>query len=400
MSPRKRKRLQQSQETDYGNDNGIIDNVNATTEAIEQPTNDRLEKECEVWEAFREEHFEAIEQLPLTLHRQYALMHELDQQANGISADLLPMLQKYILKRREMNLSSVSKPRDNVSATHEEVDSDGKSATSLHLTHVDPSDGVHSQAAPLSNGLNKATQRLPSEAWATLQTIPDDGLTNRLNNPITTRETLSHIALLTEELLRASEEKVNIAKAAYDSVDRHCRILEQAIKDQESSIALGPRPGHLAPNSISDLILSRSTGRLRATLSPLDGGELEPGVVPTEEQENAAPISDVEQDAHNFTEGKRGRGRRKGRVQKQDEYLAQAVPLTITLPAQPVTAAAAAEEETYCYCNQGSFGEMIACDDKKCVRGWYHLKCVDLDMAPEGRWYCPDCQPKHRRRRK
>ena len=36
--------------------------------------------------------------------------------------------------------------------------------------------------------------------------------------PQTTREMLSHIAWLSEEILRASDEKVNLAQAAYDSV--------------------------------------------------------------------------------------------------------------------------------------------------------------------------------------
>lgn len=61
----------------------------------------RLEKEREVWDAVREEHFEGsslrlmlalvliftsllvVDQVPLTLHRQYTLMRELDQQTHG-----------------------------------------------------------------------------------------------------------------------------------------------------------------------------------------------------------------------------------------------------------------------------------------------------------------------------
>lgn len=41
---------------------------------------------------------------------------------------------------------------------------------------------------------------------------------NRMKMPQTTREMLSHIAWLSEEILRASDEKVNLAQAAYDSV--------------------------------------------------------------------------------------------------------------------------------------------------------------------------------------
>jgi hypothetical protein len=66
-------------------------------------TSEELKKELEIWDAFREEHFEgtvcnrsvqvcyidvllsAIEQLPLSLHRQYTLLCELDEQAQGMS---------------------------------------------------------------------------------------------------------------------------------------------------------------------------------------------------------------------------------------------------------------------------------------------------------------------------
>lgn len=41
-----------------------------------------------------------------------------------------------------------------------------------------------------------------------------------------------------------------------------------------------------------------------------------------------------------------------------------------------------AEEPRYCYCNQVSYGEMVACDMEKCAREWFHLDCVGLSRAP------------------
>jgi hypothetical protein len=61
------------------------------------------------------------------------------------------------------------------------------------------------------------TSRLVSLAATrtpTPMSIPPD----RMKPPQTTREMLSHIAWLSEEVLRASQEKVNLAQAAYDSV--------------------------------------------------------------------------------------------------------------------------------------------------------------------------------------
>lgn len=42
------------------------------------------------------------------------------------------------------------------------------------------------------------------------------------------------------------------------------------------------------------------------------------------------------------------------------------------------------EEPRYCYCNQVSYGEMVACDMEGCPREWFHLDCVGLTRAPRG----------------
>ncbi|KAJ4295213.1 hypothetical protein N0V90_007224 [Kalmusia sp. IMI 367209] len=50
------------------------------------------------------------------------------------------------------------------------------------------------------------------------------------------------------------------------------------------------------------------------------------------------------------------------------------------------------DEPRYCYCNQVSYGNMIACDNDSCPREWFHLPCVNLDRAPTARtkWFCSD----------
>jgi hypothetical protein len=55
------------------------------------------------------------------------------------------------------------------------------------------------------------------------------------------------------------------------------------------------------------------------------------------------------------------------------------------------------DEPKYCYCNRGSYGEMVACDNDVCPREWFHLACTELREAPseEEKWYCRDCRPQH-----
>lgn len=52
-------------------------------------------------------------------------------------------------------------------------------------------------------------------------------------------------------------------------------------------------------------------------------------------------------------------------------------------------------EPRYCYCNRGSYGEMVACDNDDCPREWFHLGCTELRRAPaeEEKWFCVQCRP-------
>jgi len=72
----------------------------------------------------------------------------------------------------------------------------------------------------------------------------------------------------------------------------------------------------------------------------------------------------------------------------------------------------------YCWCQVGSYGDMVACDDNECEREWvsvlsggwcgfwltvvsqFHLGCIGLDVAPEGVWFCEACRSKAKNRRK
>ena len=57
-------------------------------------------------------------------------------------------------------------------------------------------------------------------------------------------------------------------------------------------------------------------------------------------------------------------------------------------------------EPTYCYCQQVSYGEMVACDDDECEIEWFHYACVDLKAPPPGKWYCKECTEKQKNKQK
>ncbi|WBW72709.1 ING family-like protein Png1 [Schizosaccharomyces osmophilus] len=52
------------------------------------------------------------------------------------------------------------------------------------------------------------------------------------------------------------------------------------------------------------------------------------------------------------------------------------------------------DNEKYCFCQQGSYGQMVACDNEDCEREWFHMECVGLKAPPEGTWYCEACREK------
>jgi hypothetical protein len=59
--------------------------------------------------------------------------------------------------------------------------------------------------------------------------------------------------------------------------------------------------------------------------------------------------------------------------------------------------AADEDSQVYCFCQQVSFGEMVACDNENCEREWFHLPCVKLTSPPQGKWFCDECLAKMKR---
>ncbi|KAG1449178.1 hypothetical protein G6F56_008722 [Rhizopus delemar] len=49
------------------------------------------------------------------------------------------------------------------------------------------------------------------------------------------------------------------------------------------------------------------------------------------------------------------------------------------------------DDRLYCFCQQVSYGDMVACDGTNCPFEWFHMECVGLEEPPKGSWYCPDC---------
>ena len=55
-------------------------------------------------------------------------------------------------------------------------------------------------------------------------------------------------------------------------------------------------------------------------------------------------------------------------------------------------------DKLWCYCRQvEGTRQMIGCDHKQCIIGWFHTDCLRITRIPKGKWYCPDCRKKMKR---
>ncbi|PIL23566.1 transcription factor [Ganoderma sinense ZZ0214-1] len=58
------------------------------------------------------------------------------------------------------------------------------------------------------------------------------------------------------------------------------------------------------------------------------------------------------------------------------------------------------DDGPYCYCGEGAWGEMIACENADCANEWFHLSCAGLEPPLPDVWYCDDCRRNQRVLRK
>ncbi|KAK0608029.1 hypothetical protein LWI29_024367 [Acer saccharum] len=156
--------------------------------------------------------------------------------------------------------------------------------------------------------------------------------------------------------IRIADEKISLAAQAYDLVDTHIQQLDQYLKSFDDE-------------------LRRERDSVATTMSP-------------------ATSVDAGTKSGRSSEG--GRGRKKSRLATATTETATAVAnptgVELDLPVDP-------NEPTYCFCNQVSYGEMVACDNQECKIEWFHFGCVGLKEQPKGKWYCSECvAPKNRRK--
>ncbi|KAJ7197298.1 hypothetical protein GGX14DRAFT_472237 [Mycena pura] len=353
MSARPSRKRRRSQAFPELEDEQPIADVEGSPKYVQSTGQDRLDKEREVWDAFKDEHVEVFD-LSSSLWRKFVLVRELDQQDARNTASLLSAFLKYVALRR------ATQPRLTVDAP--------ESNTLEHTDRIQQHSTFPADQYPSPNGVQ------PSSSKQAPAALPQSAPPDQSNS----REMLAMIGKLSEASVHDREEKVNLTRAVCDSVERSIRLIDQAIQEQEHAISLGARPGtRLAPILLPEVVMPRWSKPVRDPLSP----ELDDALGGFQ---TAPP---------------QARGRKKGRKGRKAET-AETVVL-LPRPNPPVILNPDPNERRYCYCDQVSFGEMIACDDPRCEREWFHFSCTNLAAAPEGRkkWFCDDCILRKSRKR-
>jgi hypothetical protein len=214
--------------------------------------------------------------------------------------------------------------------------------------------------------------------------------------PGTTRELLRHLGWLMEEVVRGSQEKVGLAQAVYDSVrdnvsvparslismpahskvDRHIRLLDQSIREQEMSVSFGLRQG-THPSLLPDLAApSRWARATRVTHSPIpslsEDEDIPAGPAISAGSEVTIGMATTTGSEPPRASSSSSKKNKKNKKRKADKAVSEteATPATITsstrslrLKVPPLNsvqgdAAADPNEPKYCYCNRVSFGNV------------------------------------------
>ncbi|CAH1764686.1 7834_t:CDS:2 [Entrophospora sp. SA101] len=183
-------------------------------------------------------------------------------------------------------------------------------------------------------------------------------------------------------------EKVSLANSTYNTVDRHIRRLDDDLHKFEDEQMTGPEsssPSTTRKHKEKGEKTEKAEKSHRNDKKSQNGSEQSTGKTAvsrnTGEKEREKPNkSSRKKDSSKSSKSKAS--------EKTDDSQAAA-----DMPIDP-------NEPIYCYCQQVSWGEMVACDNNECEIEWFHYPCVSLKAPPKGKWYCPDCTEKLKIRHK
>lgn len=220
--------------------------------------------------------------------------------------------------------------------------------------------------------LDEKTTRLVQESTNIAQQAAKRS-TMKGNNVDTLKRQFHQVLLTQTQVTDTTEEKKNLARETYTIVDDVVQGLESSLKDFEKQLR---KEGRWPLDENGKAVAAPKTNKSNTTANAANttngggggGGRSERGG------------------------GGGGRSRKKAEIvltpdeiKEPQKYIPVPLANVEDMPVDP-------NEPRYCYCNQVSFGEMVACDNKNCPYEWFHFQCVGITETPKGSWRCPDCR--------
>jgi hypothetical protein len=244
------------------------------------------------------------------------------------------------------------------------------SATTLHATPVEtlrgrPSSSASNKPANAMSGLSAIEQLQASAAAAE---SPSLGPTTVLTDPT---DTLKHEdAEMAED---AMAEPVEAPVVVTTRAGRQSKTATPMSANFPSDLVVGPRNRSARTQKEKDNA-SVSHSHASSESGERTSGRRKKGTNNSTAQSTLGPqattnMEDVDPD----TELPGVEGDEAAEVEEEDEGVEE----------EDGAEDGADGEPKYCYCNDVSYGEMVACDNEACAREWFHLKCAGLVRAPD-----------------
>lgn len=183
-----------------------------------------------------------VEQLPLELHRNFALLRELDDQTRQHTVKLLETVRKYVVAR--LGIERVPEGH----ALRQEVGAQVEARTERPAVetvavngHASPNG---SAAQPADGSQDPAPQAPVRDAQASASAIATaspprpgtsayDAKLRSLGLTPASSALLPELARLSREVVQGADDQLGVAQGAYNSVDRHIRALDSALQQQQ-----------------------------------------------------------------------------------------------------------------------------------------------------------------------
>lgn len=187
-----------------------------------------------------------------------------------------------------------------------------------------------------------------------------------------------------QESIKAQKEKVRMANLGMFVIGRQVRKLEEQVEKLEKEGLLTP-----ASDDEEEAFNKTSTPEPLPPRPSRKSSSHHPPPMPARELKH--PASTHEKTPSVSAGSSPGpRDMRPPKRQKLDS------PVHSIGPAMPLVSPREGngDDNVYCFCRQGSRGNMIGCDGSDCDIEWFHLDCVGLSAPPSGTWYCESCRKK------